>query len=160
RSRRSLALTFGALLFVSVSLFVPDRQSLASDKPLDIAKQIEDISSDIDVLKKEEIIDVTQAESLEAKLESISADAKGEDPVKTWEALDHLQDSVTKTAKEAAEKMAQTNERLGEAQALSEALVEGAASMDSKLVTEAMKELQSQMKAAADSRGNDPTISN
>jgi hypothetical protein len=160
RSRRALALAFGALVFVSFSLLVPDHRGLASDKPLDIAKQIEDISSDIDVLKKEEIIDVTQAESLEEKLESISADAKGEDPAKTWEALDHLQDSVAKTAKEAAEKMAQANERLGEAQALSEALAEGAAGMDSKLVTEAMKELQSQMKAAADNRGNAPTISN
>jgi len=160
RSRRALALAFSALVFVSVSLLVSDRQGLASDKPLDIAKQIEDISSDIDVLKKEEIIDATQAESLEPKLESISADAKGEDPVKTWEALDHLQDSVTKTAKEVAEKMAQANARLGEAQALSEALAEGAASMDSKLVTEAMKELQSQMKAAADSHGNVPGISN
>lgn len=160
RAHRSLALAVGALLFVSVSFLIPDRQGLAYDKPLDIAKQIEDISSDIDVLKKEEIIDVNQAESLEAKLDAISADAKGEDPVKTWEALDHLQDSVTKTAKEAAEKMAQANERLGEAQALSEALAEGAASMDSKLVTEAMKELQSQMKAAADSQGSVPAISN
>src|SRR5262249_6307679 len=53
-------------------------------------------------------------------------------------------------AKEAAEKMARDNERLGEAQALSEALSEPGSDFDSTLMTEAMKELQSLAQAAGD----------
>lgn len=149
RARRSVALALASLLFVAVSFLIPARPiALAADRPLDIAKEVEELSADIDLLKKEEIVEVTQAESLEAKLDSISTEAKGEDPVKTWEALDHLQDAVSKTTKDAAEKMAQDNERLAEAQALSEALAESGSDADSKLMTEAMKELKAQMESA------------
>ena len=152
RSTRSVALALASVLFVSVSFLIPARPGLAADRPLDIAKQVADLSADIDVLKKEEIIDATQAESLETKLESITTEARGEDPVKTWEALDHLQNTVSKTAEEAAEKIARNNERLAEAQALSETMAAGSG-IDSKLMTEAMKELQSQMEAAGNQKG-------
>lgn len=158
RARRSVALTLASALFVSVSFLIPARQGLASDRPLDIAKEIGGLAADIDVLKKEEIIDATQAETLETKLESITADAHGEDPVKTWEALDHLQNSLSKTAQEAAEKIARNNERLAEAQSLSETLGEGGSGLDPKLMTEAIKELQAQMEAAAGSQGGAPEL--
>lgn len=158
RAKRPVALALASALFVSVSFLIPASQGLASDRPLDIAKEIGDISADIEVLKKEEIVDATQAESLETKLESITAEAKGEDPVKTWEALDHLQNTVSKTAEEAAEKMAQNNERLAEAQALSETLGDGGSGIDPKLMTEAMKELRAQMESAAGDQGAAPTL--
>ena len=158
RARRSVALALVSALFVSISFLIPARQGLASDRPLDIAKEIGDLSANIDVLKKEEIIDATQAEALETKLESITAEAKGEDPVKTWEALDHLQNTVSKTAEEAAEKIAQNNERLAEAQALSETLAEGGSGIDPRLMTEAMKELRAQMEAAAGNQEGGPTL--
>jgi hypothetical protein len=160
RTRRSVALALASGLFVSVSFLIPARPGLAADRPLDIAKEVGDLSADIDVLKKEEIIDATQAESLETKLESITTEARGEDPVKTWEALDHLQNTVSKTAEEAAEKIARNNERLAEAQALSETLAAGGSGIDSKLMTEAMKELQSQMEAAAGNQDGGPTLPN
>ena len=160
RARRSVALALASALFVSVSFLIPARPGLAADRPLDIAKEVGDLSADIDVLKKEEIIDATQAESLETKLESITTEARGEDPVKTWEALDHLQNTVSKTAEEAAEKIARNNERLAEAQALSETMAAGGSAIDSKLMTEAMKELQSQMEAAAGNQDGGPTLPN
>ena len=160
RARRPVALALASALFVAVSFLVPARPGLASDRPLDIAKEAGEISADIDVLKKEEVIDATQAESLETKLESITAEAKGEDPVKTWEALDHLQDTALKTAEEAAEKIVQNNERLAEAQALSETLAEGGSGIDPKLMTEAMKELRAQMEAAAGGQEGGPKLPN
>ncbi len=158
RARRPIAFALLSALFVASSFLIPARAGLASDRPLDIAKEAGEISADIEVLKKEEVIDATQAESLETKLESITADAKGEDPVKTWEALDHLQDAVSNNAKEAAEKIAQKNERLAEAQALSETLADGASGFDPKLMTEAMKELRAQMEAASGDQKGGPAL--
>ncbi len=160
RANRAVALALASALFVSVSFLIPSRPGLAADRPLDIAKEIGELATDIDLLKKEDIIDSTQVESLETKLDSISAEARSEDPAKTWEALDHLQNTVAKTAEEAAEKMARDNERLAEAEALSETLAQGGSAIDSKLMSEAMKELQSQMEAAAGSDRGAPTIPN
>jgi gas vesicle protein len=160
RARRPVAFVLASALFVAVSFLIPARSGLASDRPLDIAKEAGEISADIDVLEKEEIIDATHAELLETKLESITAEAKGEDPVKTWEALDHLQDTVSKTAEEAAERIAQNNERLAEAQALSETLADSGSGIDPKLMTEAMKELRAQMEAAAGDQEGGPTLPN
>jgi hypothetical protein len=156
RARRSVALALASILFVSISFLIPAGAGLAADRPLDVAKEAGEIASEIDVLKKEEIIDATQAESLEAKLESITAETKGDDPAKTWEALDHLQNSLEKLGQEAAEKMARNNERLSTAQALSETLADGG--MDSRLMTEAMKELQSQMEAASGNQEGVPSL--
>src|SRR5215471_4109387 len=156
RSGRLIGLALASMLFLLVSFLVPARAGLASDRPLDIARESEEIAAEIDVLKKEEIIDAAQAESLEAKLESIKEETKADDPAKTWEALDHFQKSLEKTAEEAAEKMARNNERMGAAQALSETLSQGG--MDSKLMTEAMKELQSQVEAASGSQDGAPSL--
>jgi len=156
RSGRLIGLALASMLFLLVSFLVPARAGLASDRPLDIARESEEIAAEIDVLKKEEIIDAAQAEALEAKLESIKEETKADDPAKTWEALDHFQKSLEKTAEEAAEKMARNNERMGAAQALSETLSQGG--MDSKLMTEAMKELQSQVEAASGSQDGAPSL--
>ena len=158
RVGRSFALALASALFVAVSFVIPAHTGLAEDRPLDIAKETGEVSADIDVLKKEEIVDATEAEALETKLESITAEAKGEDPVKTWEALDHLQDTISKTAEEAAEKIAQDSEHLAEAQALSETLAEDGSGFDPRLMTEAMKALGEQMEAAAGDQEGGPTL--
>jgi hypothetical protein len=151
RSRRTITLALASIAFASASFVVPTSLgSQPSDRPLDIAREVHELAADIDLLKKEEIIDNAQAESLETKLGAITADTKAEDPVKTWEALDRLQDNVSNAAREAAEKMARNNEQLGEAQALSEALSEPGSGIDPTTMTEAMKELQSLAQAASD----------
>ena len=54
------------------------------------------MAAGIDVLKEEEIIDSSKTEMLEEKLSQLQEDASGEDPVKTWEALDHLENTLSK----------------------------------------------------------------
>lgn len=159
RARRSATLALASVVFASISFLVPTPSNgSAPDRSLDIAKEVQAIASDIDLLKKEEIINPSQAETLETKLDSLSAEARGEDPAKTWEALDHLQNEVSKTAEESAEQLARRNEQLAQAQALSEALAEAGSGIDSKLMTEAMKELQAQMQGAAGKEKNGQAI--
>ena len=148
---RSSAIFLAAAGFLVVSFLVPVRlfANLAAN-PLDVGRETERLGAEIETLKKEEIIDAAKAESLEEKVAQIQSDASGQDPGKTWEALDHVQESVSKIAQEAAEKMAKTAEQLGQAEALSQALAEGGSGMDSKLMTEAMKELSKLSEAAGD----------
>src|SRR5262249_56253533 len=80
-------------------------------------------------------------EALEQKLDQLGLEASGEDPAKTWEALDHLNDAVEKAAKEAAEAASARRERLARAEALAEGLMAGGDQLDSKTMTEAMRTL-------------------
>ena len=99
-------------------------------------------------------LEEAQAEALEQKLGQLGREASGDDPVKTWEALDHLEDAVDKAAKAAAESAVAESERLARAEALSEALSEGLKAgvnqMDLKLMTEAMQTLSGMIKDAID----------
>ena len=150
RASRPTTMAAASVLFLAGAFFIPLRPLIVTaDSPLDIARETQELASDIELLKKEEIVKSDEAASLEEKLDSAVSEAKGEDPVKTWEALDHLQAEVSKLAQESADKMARENERLGQAQALSEALSSDGSTLDSKLMSEAMKELQSRMQTAA-----------
>jgi DNA-binding transcriptional ArsR family regulator len=150
KGRRASGLFLSAAVFVAISFIVPVRfAAMTEDRPLDIAREAEKLAEEIEALKKEDIIEEAKADSLEQKLAEIRSDASGEDPAKTWEALDHLQDAVEKTTLEATEKMAANSERLGQAEALSKALTDEGGAMDSKLMTEAMKELSDLTQSAA-----------
>ena len=160
RAKRPAGLALASTLFAAVSFMIPAPTAVAVDRPLDMAKESQEISAEIEALKKEEIIDASQAESLEAKLESITSESKGVDPVKSWEALDNLEETISKTAEQALEKIAQNNERLGEAQALSETLASAESELSPSLMTEAMKELRAQMEAAAGEKNGGPELPN
>ena len=150
KGRRATGLFLSAAVFVAISFVVPvNFAATADDRPLDIAREAEKLADEIEALKKEEIIQEAKAESLEQKLEEIRSDASGEDPSKTWEALDHIQEAVAKTTQEAMEKMAADSQRLGQAEALSKAMADDRGAMDSKLMTEAMKELSDLSQSAS-----------
>jgi len=122
-------------------------------RPLDVDKEVEQLAADIETLKKEEIIEQSRMESLQQELDSIKADASGQDPAKTWEALDHLQQTIDNTAQEAAERLAASAQKLAQSQALAEAMTDRSVAMDNKLMTESMKELSELTgQAAADGK--------
>lgn len=136
-------------LFVTMSFLTPWRlTAIKSSLPLEIDTEIVKLAEQIEILQEEEIIESTKAESLEEKLKQLGAEATGEDPVKTWEALDHLQDTLAKTVQEAVEEALGTTERLTQAETLAEGLMKGAEEMDPKLMTEAMQELSRRIQEA------------
>jgi hypothetical protein len=103
-------------------------------------------------LKEENFLAEAEAQELKEKLDQLAAEASGEDPAKTWEALDHLTDSVEKAAKDAAANATAKQEQLAKAEALAEGLqagmMAGADQMDAKLMTEAMQALSTMMQGA------------
>src|SRR5262249_42592134 len=116
--------------------------------PLDVGREVENLSAQIEALKEAQIIEETKAEELEQKLDQLAQEASGEDPAKTWEALDHLNNAVEKAAKESAENANARQEQLAKAEALAEGLMAGSDQLDSKTLTEAMRTLTEMMQDA------------
>jgi hypothetical protein len=149
RNSKAWGLFAASIVFVVAALLVPVRfASVNAGRSLDISREVNDLSEKIETLKEEQIIDNAKAETLEQKLGQLSKEASGEDPVKTWEALDHLSDAVEKAAKEAAESAVSNQEKLAQAEALAEGLMFGSDKMDEKLMTEAMQTLSGMMQSA------------
>ena len=141
----------GAVLFVCISFLIPQRfVDIAKAQPLDISEEVNQLADGIDVLKEEEIIEFAQAETLEAKLEQLQADASGEDPVQTWEALDHIANTLSQESMEAAQDALSETEQLTEAETLSEALRTEGLEMDAGLLKEAMETLSGLVEEAAE----------
>ena len=140
----------GAVLFVCISLLIPQRfVEISKAQPLDIREEVKQLADGIDVLKEEEIIELTQADMLEDKLDQLQAKASGEDPVKTWESLDHLADTLSQEAADAAQDALGETERLTEAETLSEGLINEGSEMDAELLAKSMAALSGLVQEAA-----------
>ncbi len=149
RSARAWSLLAASLGFVALSLLVPVRfAAMNAGRTLDVHKEVENLTAQIETLKEEQLLAAAKAEELKDKLDQLAAEASGEDPAKTWEALDHLTDSVEKAAKDAAANAADKQQQLEKAEALAEGLMAGGDQMNAKLMTEAMQTLSSMMQGA------------
>ena len=149
RSSRAWSLLALSVAFAALCLFLPIKYiSVNAGRSLDVGKEAEALAAQIETLKEEQIIAEVKAEELKEKLDQLTAEASGEDPAKTWEALDHLANSVEKAAKDAAAEAAGKQEQLEKAEALAEGLMAGSDQMDAKLMTEAMQTLLTMMQGA------------
>ncbi len=149
RMARAFGLLAASAAFVAISLLTPVRFLAISDaRPMDVSREVDNLSSRIEALKEARIIDEPKAESLEQKLDQLGHEASGEDPARTWEALDHLNDAVEKAANEAVENANAREDQLTRAEALAEGLMAGSDQLDSKTMTEAMQTLGEMMRDA------------
>lgn len=146
---RALALLVASAVFVVISLIAPVRFATTNAaRPMDVSREVENLSAQIEALKEAEVIEEAKAEALEQKLDQLAAESSAEDPAKTWEALDHLADAVEKAAKEAAEIANARQEQLAMAEALAEGLMSGSDQLDPKTLSEAMQTLNEMMQGA------------
>ena len=142
RKARAFGMLAASFAFVLISLLAPVRfAAINAARPMDVTREVENLSAQIESLKDAQVIEEAKAKALEHMLDQLGQEASGEDPAKTWEALDHLNDAVEKAAKEAAETANARQERLARAEALAEGLTAGADQLDSKTMTEAMRTL-------------------
>ena len=150
RGRISWGRFAGAVLFVCISFLIPQRfVEISKAQPLDIREEVEQLAAEIDVLKEEEIIELAEAETLEEKLAQLQAEASGEDPVKTWETLDHLADILSQEAADAAQDALSETEHLTEAETLSEGLINEGSEMNAGLLADSMAALSGLVQDAA-----------
>jgi len=153
RGARSCAAFTAGVVFVLFGLLLPDRLTAAPPRALEIGKETERLAALVDLLKKEGVLEKERADALEQRLDQLAKDAKGADPVKSLEALDHVQDLVTKAAQEAAEAALGKTEKLAKAEALAEGLKHAGKDLAAKVKSEAMAELAELVKKAAAETG-------
>jgi len=129
-------------LFLATSLLVPQQLvSLIPGHGLEIGAEVARLTAQLEVLKETAVLEPARAESLEQKLGQLKEHASGEDPAKTLEALDHVQNVASRAAQEAAESAVQKTERLARAETLAEGLSQAAGEIEPRLQAEAMAEL-------------------
>jgi hypothetical protein len=150
RVGRAWSLFAVAAAFVALAFMMPQQLvALDNDTSLEVSREVEKLSKQIDVLKKEQILDAARADAFKKELEQIHDEASGKDPIKTLEALDHLQDVLTKTAKTASESATSKTEQMAKAEALADAMLQVCDKIPDKVKAQAMAEMTAfAMKAA------------
>jgi hypothetical protein len=144
RSLRAWGLFVIASSFVVGALLLPVGLAGAdSAQALDIKREADQLKADLSTLQEAGALAAEKAQSLEQQLQQVQQEASGADPVKTWEALDQLNDKLGQAAREAAQQSAQQQQKLEQAAALAEALQTGANQLDEQTLTEAMQTLSS-----------------
>lgn len=122
RSAPSWGLLIGGLAFVALAFLVPQGFADLGPQRLDVERETDKLARQLEVLEKEKVVDAQRSTELKEQLERVRKEARGGDPAKTLESLDHLQELLSKAAQEAAESATRKNEQLGRAEAMSEAV--------------------------------------
>lgn len=150
RSGRALGLLGLAAAFVAVALLLPERLTkLTAHHPLEIGQLVQELQAEVQVLAEEKILEENKAVELEKQLSQLKDDSSGFDPNKTWEALDHIKESNTDTAHQAAEEALSKLTSLTQAEALAAALQMAAESgLGDDIATRAAQDLAGMLKAA------------
>lgn len=145
-ARRGAGLLTVAAGFVLLCFLAPKGLAdLSSDTPLEIDREIGRLLQHIALLKAESILDPKRAEMLAEKLAEMKEHSSGREPARTLEALDHLRHLTQETAQQAAEKSTRGSQRLGEAQALAQALMQNSDLLDPQMAKEMLAELAGRM---------------
>jgi len=117
---------------------------------LNISSQTEGLNEKIEAMKEVDILPWEEAAQYQETLNSILENAGANNPSQTWEALDHLEKSLSRDAEEGAEAMANN---LSDAKNLAEmaSLMEkNARNLDENSLKTAMEELQNLLEKMAE----------
>lgn len=142
RSRSAWGMLALASSFVALSLLVPTQlNSARGAQALDLTRETDQLKADLQTLQEAGALTEDKAQALSQQLQQIQHEASGDDPAKTWEALDQLNHALGQSAQEAAQQNAQQQQALNQAAALNEALQTGAKELKPATLTEAMQTL-------------------
>lgn len=116
KKRTPFTIFFTAAVYVLLSLVIPQNFiAPAQSYGLDIARHAEKLQAKIEILKQESIMNQARAENLIRKLDQLKREASGEDPTKTFEAMDHIEDIAVKVSNKAAEDLMKKLQQLDQA---------------------------------------------
>lgn len=122
-SGRPMTLFAAAALFLGASMLMPERFIVgAAQRPLDVGKLVTELTEQITALEEEKILPEDKALELKKELARLGKDSAAKDPAKTWESLDHLKQSNSDLAKQAAEEAIQKTDAMKQAETLAAAL--------------------------------------
>jgi hypothetical protein len=149
-SGRAMLLLSVSAIFAATTLLLPERLTRFSlHRPLEIGQIVNQLQAEVSVLAQEKILPDKKADELQKQLSQLQNDSFGYDPNKTWEALDHIKQSNSDEAKQAAEEALTKTESLTEAETLATAMQKAADSgMNETTASQAAQDLASMLNAA------------
>ena len=178
--RRSVGVLAGCVLLCVACMLAPYQGRLLAARPrLNVDREVEQLAAQLAVLRESGALESERASALEKALEDLRRQAKGDDPVRTWEAIDHLSAAQMQAANQAAQSAIAETEQAAKAEGLARKLAEmkaasaakgmqsqggagaeagdagdsadaGEAGIDPGKLAEAMKELAEMAQAAAE----------
>jgi len=150
RSGRALLLLSASAVFVMITLLLPNRLThFPGRRPLEIGQIVQQLQAEVKVLAQEKIVDAQKAAELQKQLSQVQNDSLGYDPAKTWEALDHIKQSDSDEARQAAQEALDKTTSLTDAESLAKAMEQAADSgMNATTASQAAQDLASMLSAA------------
>jgi len=125
KAQRALNILALAVLFLAITFFIPDRYvNLQAHQSLEIGHLLSDLQEQFEVLKEEEILEQEAFEEFKQDLTKLGKESIGANPARTWESLDHLKQSVSDTAKKAAQEALAKLQTLTQSETLAAALAD------------------------------------
>jgi hypothetical protein len=150
RSGRAMFFFLVAALFAVTALLLPERLTdFSNHHTLEIGQIVQQLQAEVKTLAQEKILPDKKADDLQKQLSQLQKDSSGFDPNKTWEALDHIKQSDSDLAKQAAEEALQKTESLTQAETLAKAMQSAADNgMESATASQAAQDLASMLNEA------------
>jgi hypothetical protein len=125
---------------------MPDWNNVAAG--MNVQRTIDALEDQVQVLEEERILDEPQAQALRDDMARVAEDARGADPSRTWEALDHVAEQLKKEAAEAADDALRKMTESAAAQNLAKALESGSDQLSPQQLSQAMEALAQLTKEA------------
>ncbi len=152
--KREWSLLAMAAVFLSAAALTPRYiKPLSSGSLLDIGQTAEKLRAEIDLLEEENILEKSEAEKIKEELEKLSRSAQGDDPARTWESLDHLEEKISMEAQKAAQDMLDNLRSFERMESLAEALAEESG-LKPDVRAEILKEMGREVSQMLSSGGN------
>ncbi|MEE9404853.1 MAG: hypothetical protein V3V20_08165 [Algisphaera sp.] len=152
RGGPALLALLGAMGFLAGAVLAPMPAPAPHAASLHVKRQLETLREQVAVLEEEEVIDANKADDLRDTAQRVADDAKADDPVRAWEALDHLARQLEDEGAQAQEAAQQQSIEAAAAATLAQALaasLNDPASELSEAQLEAAVDALAQLSAAA-----------
>ncbi len=130
-----------AAVFLVCALLSPMPRWDGVSAGMNVQNTIDSLDDQVQVLEEERILDEPQAEAIREDMAQVAEDAKGMDPSRTFEALDHLADQLDQTAAEAADEALRKMNDSAAAEALAKALQQDTGQLSPQQMSQAMQAL-------------------
>ena len=149
--RRPMSGLCTACVFVAATLLLPDAWLARGDgdePQLDIAADVARLEKKLEVLEELSVMPPEDTETLRADLKQVESHASGDDPAKTLEALEHVENRLAQVAEEEAAEASETARKGAELAAAAQALNRAASQMSRETLESMMDELSEMTKKA------------
>ncbi|MDR3110988.1 MAG: hypothetical protein LBU65_15065 [Planctomycetaceae bacterium] len=149
RKQRSwLGLVLG-FIFLVTAMIVPVESLVAkTNQRMHVEDRVQKLTQQLDALAEEKILPLEEVEALRIELDAIEKNAEGTSPVKTLDALDHLEEQMEQKTAEAVENAEKNAEALAKAETLLESMEQTLSGEQTSEMKELMKGLAETMKQA------------